>query len=470
MTTANLGQAGVVQQPDAGQPGYIAEPPWLKGEAQQSPAANAGPENLGFYVNKDEKAAAEARVVEVVEKVTRQKEAEARAEEAKLERAKLGTGVSLPPPTDPAAIALEWAVPKNVASLKMEYLVDPFLPVKCVVGFFGRGSTAKSSFVATMAARISDDFSSLWISVEEPKDWITQRHLHAGGAIGTLAVFAHKAIKRDAQDRVIGSTFDIYRDLEGSIVQAKAGSLSHHNPPRPLRLVVLDTAVGLTTWGKGESANDDGSVKRLLAYLQALAEKYDLCIAIIGHSNKGKHDYFADTVAGSSAWTNSPRLSFVHASDRREEHAFVMRVAKTNLSSFFAVAYRTAPVLDLHQHDDGHKSVLCRVELGPVVWGADASMELFEEATKKPRDDDVGEGGGGDHRPNLVSRVVQVLVELASESDEAVTREMVERKFGRAIARREWTKVDEQLAMGEFVHKVAIETGPKNKVLYRKQT
>jgi hypothetical protein len=43
------------------------------------------------------------------------------------------------PPIDPAAIVLEWAMPKNIASLKMGYLADPFLPAKCVVGFFGRG-------------------------------------------------------------------------------------------------------------------------------------------------------------------------------------------------------------------------------------------------------------------------------------------------------------------------------------------
>ncbi|MDC7286136.1 hypothetical protein NXH56_09280, partial [Bifidobacterium thermophilum] len=61
-----------------------------------------------------------------------------------------------------------------------------------------------------MAARISDDCSTLWISVEELKGWIAQRHVQAGGAEGTLAVFSHNVVKRDAQGRVSGSTFDIY--------------------------------------------------------------------------------------------------------------------------------------------------------------------------------------------------------------------------------------------------------------------
>lgn len=69
------------------------------------------------------------------------------------------------PPIDPAAIVLEWAMPKNIASLKMGYLADPFLPAKCVVGFFGRGGTAKSSFLATLAAGISGDWFTLWVRV-----------------------------------------------------------------------------------------------------------------------------------------------------------------------------------------------------------------------------------------------------------------------------------------------------------------
>ena len=358
-------------------------------------------------------------------------------------------------------------MPKDLSSLKMEYLYEPFLPAQCVVGFFGRGSTAKSSFLATLAAGKSDDWSTLWISAEELKDWITQRHLNAGGAVGTLAVFAHKAVKKDAQGRVVGSTFDAYRDLEASIVQAKATCESNYSPPRPLRLVVLDTAVGLTTWSKGESPNDDGSVKRLLGYLQALAEQHNLCIAIIGHSNKGKHDYFADTVAGSSAWTNSPRLSFVHAANRQEEHAYVMRVAKTNLSSRFAVAYTTEPVLTLHQHEDGHASVLCRVNMEPVVWGEDASMELFEAATRK--DDDEADAHAGGHRPNPVDTVIQALVEkvYSVSPDQPVTREMVEMAIG-PVNRRRWTKVDQRLELAQFQYRIALERGPQNRVIYRR--
>lgn len=430
---------------------------WLNMEKSLPPR---DPE-LGFYLNHEEKRAAKEREAKTVEDLRRIREAE-------LETAKLNAGVALPPrpQTDQSAIVLEWAVSRSIDTMKLEYLVDPFLPTKCVVGFFGRGSTAKSSFLATMAARISDDCSTLWISVEELKGWIAQRHVQAGGAEGTLAVFSHNVVKRDAQGRVSGSTFDIYTDLNGAILTAAEGARNHYNPPRPLRLVVLDTALGLTTWAKGENANDDGSVKRLLGYLQSLAEQHNVCIAFIGHSNKGKHDYFADTAAGSSAWTNSPRLSFIHASDRRDEFHYVMRVAKSNLSSPFGVAYRTVPVLELHQHEDGHASFLCKVELEPVVWGADASMELFEDATRKPAEDNEGGTAG---RQSLVENVLNLLVQTVYATNEPVTRDHIHAQLGREVGRREWRKVDERLTLGQFSFKVAIVSGAQNKLQYQKQ-
>lgn len=175
-----------------------------------------------------------ARSVEIMENYRKTAELELEREKTALQREMVKKGVPIPPPTDPSTIVLEWAMPKHVSSLKLEYLVDPFLPTKCVVGFYGRGSTAKSSFLATLAARISDEWSTLWISVEELTDWITQRHLHAGGECGTLAAFAYNAIKRDSQGRVVGSTFDVYRDLEGAIRKAQEGVAQTGRASAPL--------------------------------------------------------------------------------------------------------------------------------------------------------------------------------------------------------------------------------------------
>lgn len=393
-----------------------------------------------------------------------------RAEEAKLEAAKLKSGVPIPRPMAPVdAIPMEVAMNSDTATVALHHLVDPFLPSRCVVGFFGRGSTAKSSLVATMSANISTEASTLWMSVEEPSDWIRVRHMKMGGVEGTLFVVTAAPQKADAQGRTIGSSIDVYEHLEPAIQKAKRGADTMYTPPRPLKLVVLDTAVGLTGWRKGESPNDDASVKKLLAYLQGVAERYDVTIAIIGHSNKGKHEYFADTVAGASAWTNSPRLSFVTARDIREEYACVMRVAKSNLTTRFTTLYSTEAIHTLHRRAEGADSVLVRVNFGLTVWGEDESMEVFEDATRKPPEEREGDGGGG-KKETLVGKVMDVLIEAVYRTGQPVTREQVHDLFGREVSRREWSKVDDRLKLMQFQYRVLIESGPQNKVLYVKQT
>lgn len=368
------------------------------------------------------------------------------------------------PASDTArSFTLEFAMTTDTATLKLEYLLDPWLPLRCVVGFFGRGSTAKSSFLASMSAAISGFGSTLWISVEEPDDWIKVRHIRCGGADQTLAVVKAIESKRDREGRVVASSFNVLADLEPAIEQAKAAFTAQQRPP--LRLVVLDTAVGLTNWGRGESPNDDAAVKKLLAYLQAWAEKYDLTVAIIGHSNKGTHDHLADSVMGAAAWTNSPRLSFIHAADRREDHTYVVRTAKTNFEAFGA-PYRTVPVHTLYERQGGPDTVLVRVEPEPIVWGSVDSMEMFKEATKVP----VLDSDGDDFissPPKVPEVVLGALIEavLTVPVGECVTREQVEQRYGKPVDRARWQKVETQL-IGHPA--VKVERGDKNKALYRR--
>lgn len=373
-----------------------------------------------------------------------------------------------PSPEPSSAITLEFAMSTDTATVTLEYLVDPYLPRKCVVGFYGRGSTSKSSFIATISAHTSPVASTLWVSVEEPADWIKVRHIGCGGLDKTLAVVTAVPNKKDAQGRVTASSFNVYEHLEAAIAAAKAGFEQEQKPP--LGHVVLDTVVGLTGWAKNESPNDDAAVKRLLAYLQQLAERHNITIAIIGHANKGKHDHFADVVMGATAWTNSPRLSFVHAADMREDYAYVLRVAKTNLVTFGS-SYTTEPIHTLYKREHGPDSVLVRVVPGPIVWGDRASLEMFEEATKKPRDDD-DEQGGRAFTPastiTMVTNVVQVIEQmvLAAAPDQSVTREEIEQRLGKTVDRKRWLKIDDYLNLHPIV---LVERGEKNRVLYRRR-
>ena len=74
-------------------------------------------------------------------------------EKAKIDAKRLETATSAPPPIEAVrGIRLEFAMDSDTETTKIDYLVDPFLPSNCVVGLFGRGGTAKSSFAATLAA------------------------------------------------------------------------------------------------------------------------------------------------------------------------------------------------------------------------------------------------------------------------------------------------------------------------------
>jgi hypothetical protein len=356
--------------------------------------------------------------------------------------------------------------------VKLDYLLHPYLPAKCVVGFYGRGSSAKSSFVATMAAHVSSAASTLWISVEELTDWIKVRHIKSGGARGTLQIVNAIATEKNKQGQTVGSTFNVYEHLEPSIIAAKTKLLNlPSDVSKPLKLVVLDTAVGLTTWTTSAGPSSDEGVKKLMGYLQGLAEAHDVTIAVIGHNNKGKnHDYIADAVMGSAAWVNSPRLSFMHGENRQLEHHYVAVVAKTNLV-WFGVPYKTVPVHTLYEStiEGVPNTVLVKVEPFAIEWGKQHSDELWKEATTIPKDDDDN-GFNGNGRTNTVDKVFMKVVELVhSGPDMQITRAMVEAQLvGMQVHGPQWKKVDQRLQLAELTHKVILTTGPQNTVIYRK--
>lgn len=334
-------------------------------------------------------------------------------------------------------------------TVQLNYLVEPWLPTRQVIGFYGRGGTAKSSFVATHAAKIAQHSSTLWISTEEDTSWIKVRHVRAGGGDGTLYVFKALVTKLDAMGRAAASTFNIYEHLDAAIANAKAQAVANavnfnDKTERPLRLVVLDTAVALTTWGKGESPNDDASVKRLIAYLYSLCDKHDVTIALIGHVNKGKHEHIADMVAGSGSWTSSLRQAFMHIYDKRAEYNYVVCTVKDTLTGAFAASYDTYPVHTLVERADGSDSVLCATQTRPIVWGYRNVKELIEDATDRD-----GVNGAKqtplNRKQERVAEIVTTLLKMLDAGGEPVTRKTVQDALGTPMNFRHWQEADAKL-------------------------
>jgi hypothetical protein len=173
-----------------------------------------------------------------------------KGEEAALQREQLKRGLApdvggaARPKAKPEDIVLEIAMSGDETA-KISYLIGPWLPHGQVVGFFGRGETAKSSFVATLAAKASEYASTLWISTEEPVDWIKVRHTKAEGEDGSLFVYKALVTKTDAQGRATASSFNVYEHLEAAIQKAQGNAVlvaqATGNSHRPLVLVTQPT-------------------------------------------------------------------------------------------------------------------------------------------------------------------------------------------------------------------------------------
>lgn len=321
--------------------------------------------------------------------------------------------------------------------LDIDYLIDPWLPRATVIGCYGRGEAGKSSWTAQICAKASGQVSTLWISSEERQDHILQRHLSCCGEVDSLAVIQALPTKIDpVSKKAVATSFNVYEHMENALIAFQKQA----RPDRPLGIVVLDAVVALVTWEKGERPNDDAGVKKLIANLFTLSERYGVTFIMLGHLNKGTdHEHMADAVTGAAAWTNSVRLAFMFAKDMTSDsYEGFIRTVKSNTGTAFGAQYKTVPVYTLKERPDGKNDVLCGVTiLGPVVWGELALREMMAE------DDDRWL-----NRREQKRQKVQLVVDCVIQSlrNGPTTRKAVEVMLGaEKVSRRHWQAVDQQL-------------------------
>lgn len=321
---------------------------------------------------------------------------------------------------------------KNERVTQMSFTVEPWLPVGRVVGMFGRGEAGKSSFVSTLCAQASQHCSTLWVTSEEELENVEVRYHQSGGVMGTLYPLESMPKLNNSEERTV---FDIYSHLEDSMLYAKREKA---NTNQPLKIVVLDAVTSLVTWGKGENANDDGAVKRLISRLSSFAETHELTIVMIGHLNKNTtRAHGADAVTGSAAWTNSVRNAFMFYKDEQAENEYesIVRTAKANTGSHFAARYHTVPVYELYTYENGHKDVLCKTELiSDIVHGRDEINELFGDETQKAE-----AVSRKQQQQNLFS------IALEAVRNGATSRAAIEEAVGTKINFKKFQKLDAHL-------------------------
>lgn len=331
----------------------------------------------------------------------------------------------------------------NERPVQMEHLIDPWVPKRTVVGFYGRGESGKSTFASSLCASASNQVSTFWISSEEDLNHVAVRHTHSGGEPNTLITLPASPTKYDKQTgKVTATTFDVYSHLDTAIRDFP--KVPGYRQDRPLGIVVLDAINALVTWGKGENANDDASVKRLLGHILTLALNHNLTIIIIGHVNKNTNkEHGADAVTGSAAWTNSLRRAFMFYKDvASDDYEGFVRSAKGNTGTPFASSYKTVPVYTLLKRQNGMDEVLCRVELtSEIVWG--------ERNIAKLLNDSDDEDPTRDKRVKREGRVTLYAIHVAKAIREgATTRDAISAALPKEVGpiyAKYWAKVDRLL-------------------------
>jgi hypothetical protein len=210
---------------------------------------------------------------------------------------------------------------RQLMEIEMNRGITSALGYACPVGVVviaGMGGSGKSTIAATFAAHVSngqpcppwerrtaerEPAGVLWLTTEEDRDRVViPRHEALGGDVDRLFLptIATKP-GDDGRPHAVGFTID--EDLQPMLQQAI-------DRGTPIRLVVADALPALADWD-GRSPNNDTDVKQFLADLADIATRYECCILGVMHFNKKADLPDELRMAGSQAWRESPRLSFV---------------------------------------------------------------------------------------------------------------------------------------------------------------
>jgi AAA domain/Bifunctional DNA primase/polymerase, N-terminal len=319
----------------------------------------------------------------------------------------------------------------EVVEDEMDYLVEPVLPLGLVVAIYGPGGTGKSSLCGTLAAAAStgspipglrdaehapyEKGSTLWLSSEEPQTWITSRHLKCGGEPGSIVIPKIDVLEQDKAGRALRTSYDLERDLRGTIEQANEELAQRKLPP--VRLVVLDTAVALVRWGKERSPNNDDAVKGVMMWLGSIAAALRCCIVVIGHTNK---DYRAPSaayrVAGAGAWVTSSRLPMFAERDENNGERLLLSSIRNSTGPEFACNYWLREVHTLRRMQtqrlpDGTpvRTSLQGVErFGPMAWTHEAIRALRQSfaPVADPAEEDEAKPAKKSKREQVVEWIV----------------------------------------------------------------
>jgi len=215
----------------------------------------------------------------------------------------------------------------------LEWLWPDRIPFGCTTTFFGLGGKVKSTTSIDIAAIISvGGFwpnlrtmkapigSTLYVGQEDPyEEVIIPRFLAMGGNPEKLKFF--EGIKRaKSPNPEYLDWIDLSRDLP--ILEKWIKKM------KDLKLIIFDPLTG--TLGKKTDSFKSEDVRRVVGPLTKLAQKYEIAIILIQHSNKNTQGDALHQISGTAEFGNLTRQVWMFGSDFKNERRFLMVPVKRN--------------------------------------------------------------------------------------------------------------------------------------------
>ncbi len=210
----------------------------------------------------------------------------------------------------------------DVESRKIDWLWRPVLAVRFGTLIAGRHGSNKSTLLGWIVAQVTrgrplpgapptTPRPVLFIAGEDRERETLRPRLEAAGADLSLVKLPPSGLMR------------------ASLAEILAWAEQDNRVPRGA-LVVVDPISSFVP--PGFKDNETASVRGLLGLVESFAERNDWAIAFVRHPNKSTEGAARLRVAGSGAWVDTPRLSWLVAPDRDHENRRFLVPLKLNVA------------------------------------------------------------------------------------------------------------------------------------------
>lgn len=277
------------------------------------------------------------------------------------------------------AVKASEIVPSN-----QPWLWQGYIPDECCTLLAGRGGVGKSTMLAWIASCVSTGKSFaldgiehhipqgnvLILAAEDHKQYSIVPRLIAAGADLSNIHIVDSAVdsKTQQRERLICLDEDMHL-LEQSL-----------NTIGNIRLIIIDP---ITAYLGRLRENYAAEIRSFILGLTRLAVRKRCAIVLNTHTRKtgdSDHTSAIDSIMGSSAWTNTPRMIHLVTQDHEDETLFRFTTPKANVKRGAPLAYRLKPIfLQENEETIETSAIEWQANIIPITPDEAISRKLFDE-------------------------------------------------------------------------------------------